>query len=100
MLGVAPGVMPDVGDIADVHGKQRELTRDGLPAEASRDGRGITPLQVRTGLEAHPAAHHDLGVRCRAGDDAVQQDRGSRFRSCALAEAGITGNSPFRFSRA
>jgi len=51
MLGVAPSVVPDVGDIVDIHGKQRELTRDGPPSQASRGGRSITPLHAGTGLQ-------------------------------------------------
>jgi hypothetical protein len=48
VLGFCLNVMPDIGDVADVHGQQRELARDRPPAEASSGGRGVTPLD-RTG---------------------------------------------------
>lgn len=54
MLGVASGVMPDVRDIVNVHGQQREFARDGLPAEARRDRRGVVPLDVVSSLAAGP----------------------------------------------
>src|SRR5215472_8724339 len=74
MLRVALGIVPDVGDVANIHSEQRKLAWDRLPAEASLHGRGVTLLYVRISLGAYGTAHHDLGLGGRAGDDAVHQD--------------------------
>jgi len=59
MLGVAPGIMPDVGDVVDIHGEQRELSGNRPPAEVSPGGRCVTPLYLMSGLGADGTAHHE-----------------------------------------
>src|SRR5436190_18540742 len=58
VLGVCL-VMPDIGDVADVHAQQCELAGHRPPAEAIFDDGGVTPLDITGGLGAVVGAHHD-----------------------------------------
>src|SRR5580700_10849075 len=74
MLGVAVGIVPDVGDVANIDSEQHKLTRDRLPAEVSLDCRGVMLLYIGISLGADGTAHHDLGLGGATGYDAVYQN--------------------------
>src|ERR1700683_72647 len=90
VLGAGLGVIADVGDVANVHAKQRELADHGTPAQLGRCCRCVPPLHVPVRL-LHDRAPRTLTSGAAAGPltRLCSRIRGSPCRSWAFIEVRI-----------